>query len=351
MIARSPLELSPQAVRRRRSFTLVELMITISIMAILASATLFALYGVQQDAREARTRSQIARLHELIVTRWDSYQGRAIPVQIPAGTSPRVAALTRLEALRELMRMELPDRKSDVVDAASVLSRTNPSPPPPNLPLAVSLWRAYQRQAIAQLRAQISPAPLPNPWHQNWTEEHQGSECLYLIVSTIHDGDNNGLDFFRPAEIGDTDGDGMKELLDGWGKPIEFLRWAPGFLAGSDIQVRDSDNAPDPFDPLKVDPRWTPTDGDPTNDPYALYPLIFSAGRDEVYDVAVDYDTDSSTSVFDPFRYSVGNLLASGSGPFRNDPYHTEPTSLGNGFGWPGPGAADNLTNHLLGAN
>ena len=34
-----------------------------------------------------------------------------------------------------------------------------------------------------------------------------------------------------PAEeIGDNDEDGMKEILDGRGRPIEILRWAPAFV-------------------------------------------------------------------------------------------------------------------------
>ena len=45
----------------------------------------------------------------------------------------------------------------------------------------------------------------------------------------MKDGDKNALDFFMPDEIGDMDEDGMKEILDGWGTPIEFLRWAPGY--------------------------------------------------------------------------------------------------------------------------
>src|SRR5438046_3713851 len=62
-----------------------------------------------------------------------------------------------------------------------------------------------------------------------WTEQNQGSECLYLILSTMRDGDKSALDYFDATEIGDTDNDGMKEILDGWGTPIEFIRWPAGY--------------------------------------------------------------------------------------------------------------------------
>tara|TARA_Y100001960_G_scaffold274709_1_gene303822 strand:- start:108 stop:668 length:561 start_codon:yes stop_codon:yes gene_type:complete len=110
-----------------------------------------------------------------------------------------------------------------------------------------------------------------------------------MILATIQDGDTNGLDFFREHEKGDIDGDGMPEILDGWGQPIDFIRWAPGFVgvAASTIQFGDRsleiDNDSgtgngDSFDPLKVDPRWRDTK--PLNDPFSLFPLVYSSGSD-----------------------------------------------------------------------
>ncbi len=87
----------------------------------------------------------------------------------------------------------------------------------------------------------------------------------------------------------------MPEILDPWGRPIYFLRWAPGYA--SDLQ-NPSRREPDPFDPLRVDPRWENNDGhrseDELDDPFALYPLIYSAGRDKQYGV-VRKDYDDST--------------------------------------------------------
>jgi hypothetical protein len=40
----------------------------------------------------------------------------------------------------------------------------------------------------------------------------------------------NGLDFLHENEIGDTDGDGMLEILDAWGTPLTYIRWPAGFV-------------------------------------------------------------------------------------------------------------------------
>jgi hypothetical protein len=217
-------------------------------------------------------------------------------------------------------------------------------------------------------------------WPTLWTQTSQGAECLYLIVSTMRDGDKSALDFFFPNEIGDVDGDGMNEILDGWGNPIEFLRWAPGYceqpgpdgkwgqpnwdddgdgmvdnvteagLGGAlsddilipTLQTRNPLKAPDTFDPLRV--GMLP--GGPI--PYALYPLIISAGRDREFDVLRD---NFGTAPF--LHYADPALLGS---TFHNAP---NPYSfVGDGttsylVGTPGDvdsngkeEYADNITNH-----
>jgi hypothetical protein len=364
-------------------------MVVVVIISIIATMTLFTLFGVMENAKEARTRSQIAKLHELIMTKWESYRTRAIPVVIPATALPRVAAQQRLAGMRELMRMELPERKTDLIDSAVILVK-----PGSSSPLQVSLWRTYRRKAGALVKAKHTTPTNPTPdWKlcDTWTPELQGAECLYLIVSVMRDGDSNGLDFFKESEIQDTDDDGIPEIVDGWGRPIEFLRWAPGFVAVrgndgawgvlnvdddgvngtddlgergwpnsddelvSDIHDRDASKSPDPFDPLKVDPRWGDNDPNnnpynPSNDPFALYPVIYSAGRDQLYGISTDYDTDPNTQPppcqnYDRFRYSTDSQ-------FPNDPYHV--FTLGGAqsmFGLPDKNGIDNITNHALGVN
>jgi hypothetical protein len=88
----------------------------------------------------------------------------------------------------------------------------------------------------------------------------------------------DALELFRADEIGDIDlgsdgkpGDGAFEFWDGWGRPIAFKRWAPGFLPPySLLQVADPTKAHDPMDPAGAD-----------RSAYALIPLVYSAGPDE----------------------------------------------------------------------
>lgn len=328
----------------RRGFTLVELLIVISILAILAGLTVAGMAAVVNSARAARTRAIIGKIDLLLDERWEGYRTRAVPHRIQAGTNPRFAAQQRLYALRALQRMELPDRRTDIVNYSTpspTLQVTGLLPPAVFASFTqVSLQRTYFRLALRATNGDLT----------TWTEEFEGSECLYLILSTMRDGDKSALDFFGPDEIGDTDGDGMREILDGWGRPIEFLRWAPGYtstaLGTGAVTTQTSDPnalAPDPFDPVKADPRWI----DPAFlvKPYLLKPLIVSAGPDGTYDI-VDVDLPSKLGLIYP-----------ATSPIPNDPYYDPGTGQqvgsigdangdGNDRGW-----ADNITNHDFDTN
>jgi len=284
----------------RRGVTLIELLFVMAILGILVAVSMAALTGATSQARVERTRAVVTRIDQLVTDKWESYKTRAVPLRVNMGTNPAVAGRARLYALRELQRCEMPDRKSDVLDNPAILK----------IP---ALQRNYRRRATA-----------------NWTNQYEGAECLYLIIAAVRDGEDSALSWFTPSEIGDVDGDGMQEILDAFGNPVEFLRWAPGYVAENGpvtAQTKDSKLAPDEFDPLHCDPRWQ--DSDTTFDPYSLRPLIFTAGPDKAYSInsgTVNYQ--STTPPNDPYIGWDGSAQMIG-------------ISLGTE-------SADNITNHDL---
>jgi prepilin-type N-terminal cleavage/methylation domain-containing protein len=357
------------------AFTLLELLIVILIISILASLALSALGGATEAAREQRTRAIINKLDQLVMEKYESYRTRAVPIKIPPNTAPRVAAQMRLFALRELMRLELPDRIYDLCNQAEANDLQSD-----DTLNAINDFKDALRASVSSIPAVARSykrhvARVMNP-ATGWTAENESSECLFLIISSMRDGDKNATDFFSSSEIADTDGDGVKEVLDAWGKPIAFLRWAPGYaeqpgadgawgIVGTDddsngvqddvseagwlssddvklltMQSRNAAKAPDPFDPLKVDPRWGST---AVTYPYALWPLIFSAGRDRSYDVNVGtviYATTTNVSSVpqvppnDPYYSSTPGGL-----PEIGQVGDTDSDGSTNGY-------ADNITNH-----
>ena len=122
----------------------------------------------------------------------------------------------------------------------------------------------------------------------------------------------------------------MPEILDAWGTPIEFLRWAPGLV--SPKQTRDR-SKPDPFDPHNVYAEQQGT--------FVLYPYIYSAGPDRIY--------DTRTGLSD-----VAAMLNYSETLPPNDPYYKteDGVQIGepNDFNEDGKlDNADNIHNHLIG--
>jgi prepilin-type N-terminal cleavage/methylation domain-containing protein len=295
---------------RRSAFTLVELLVVVLIITILATIVLGAMFNAGEAARAARTRAQVAKINDLLAPLWEGYRTRRVPVAIPNPNDRLQSAQLRLDGLRELMRLELPDRKSDVNDNPTYVSRP-----------ALSL--AYKARATAA---------------SGWTQQYQGAECLYMILSFIQDGDSNGLEFFKQTEIGDIDKDGMPEILDGWGRPIEFLRWPAGFtsdVSNSALQKPPPPSSPvagkeyaspDYFDPLAS--RGSPTTTPPT---YYIFPLVYSAGADGKYDITSDFSTSVQYSSTTP----------------KNNPYVAS-GALKIGTPQGSNGHLDNIHNHLI---
>jgi prepilin-type N-terminal cleavage/methylation domain-containing protein len=276
----------------RRGLTLVELLITILIISILAGLILGVAALAGETAREAHSRHVVTRLHNLLAAHHNTYKTRRVRLRskveqainnmsATSAQKGRALAQARLYALREMMLIEMPDRWSDVV----LNSVGSTAFVPVYLNDRTDLSNVYLRRYNNLLVRTNAITGATNTIAE--IRENQGAECLYLVI-TLATGDGEARSLFGESTIGDTDGDGAPEFLDGWGHPIEFLRWAPGFdsliqinantLSGNPPEnVRDNEpweaaarGDHDPFDIFRVDPAA-----------FRLVPLVYSAGRDE----------------------------------------------------------------------
>ncbi len=343
----------------RRGFTLVELLVTVTVIGIIVAMAMGALMTAQETAREQRTRAVISKLHTQLMSRWETYQTRRLPMPQFSGQAPGQYAIERLKAQRELMRLELPERWSDVTD-----------PNNPGDPVIISTLTEMPALSEAYLRRYNSNTLNGQPIQPS--VEFEDAECLYMIVSMGSDDSMSGPRI-NPSDIADTDQDGMPEFVDGWRRPIRFLRWAPGFLPGppynwqsspqglppgmtgtgdaalTDLQTGNWVDDHDPFDPMRLDsPGSTVLPAVLANDPwrgYRLMPLIFSAGSDGIQGIAravqnVTFDYSATTPLAnDPYSKSADNSTALTR--MMGSPYDEE----GNDGNYE---HLDNITNHAL---
>lgn len=364
---------APQPVPR--AFTLVELLVTIAIIAILAAALLGASGAAFESARRSRTKTLITKLDALLMEKYQSFTTRRVdinPVHVQqientlanmvsgGAISHRQSTLMkgqmladlRLLAIRELMKLEMPDRWSDITGE---LSSSNP--PVPIVTNNPYPWVLADRPAVCKTygrRFLSVENKVANDSNVDTSAilSNQSAECLYLTIM-LACGDGESPDLFSEQDIADTDGDGAPEFIDGWGQPIQFVRWPSGYSL-SNIMSLDADTDHDPLDPFRRDaanvqrpslslyPALTRTHVDsilqrnsrnPPVSAFRLVPLIFSIGADGDSDVFVSI---ASTVELDP--YTDKYLLNSNATRMAivND-------GEGDGEGW-----IDNITNHNL---
>ena len=110
------------------AFTLVELLVTITILSIIAATVMFASFQATKAARRDATRAKVNAINALLMERYNSYGTRRVrlpriienavrnrvPNEITQIQAEKELHLRRLSALRELMKLEMPDRWSDV---------------------------------------------------------------------------------------------------------------------------------------------------------------------------------------------------------------------------------------------
>jgi hypothetical protein len=309
----------------RSAVTLIELLVVVGLIGFMAGMVMFALRGAQDDARVARTRGTITKLNEVVLQQWEEYRYRAVDMRMESiriqgfpdtpvtRVPPRVQAHLRTLALRDTMRMEMPDRVSDLLFAPTHYSM--PDPRSGGNVVFYLRQRAYPHKFGLIYRAlqgaianstwsgQFGLLPLPARGLEepetdltvqpralfagnlaNWEAAVQPSELLYLIVANSTYGGTSALENFRPSEIGDPDGDGLLEFIDAWGNAIQWIRWPAGYP--SDLNRYANTDA---LDPLRTDWRYSDPLWPEANKPQTIVPLVVSPGVDGQHGVTFGF--------------------------------------------------------------
>ncbi|MEZ6070134.1 MAG: type II secretion system protein [Pirellulales bacterium] len=341
------------SLRRADGFTLIELMVSIAVIGIIAAFLAGAVFAAQEAGRKADTEALIAKLHSQMAMRWEDYATRRVGISptfqqnvfssFGAGAAQQagVLAAMRVLAIQEMMRFELPDQYIDIVNPMQ------PDQPPATTALRAvpSLNSAYRRRISRQVVEADGIS-----WtdaYQKIAAANQSSECLYLIMTTGMIDETSGGEYFTDSDVGDTDDDGMLEFVDGWGRPIEWIRWPTAFV--SDLQPDPSGGnlAPDPFNPTHVDEQTLTSNGARPNGAvfgYRLTPLIVSLGRDGYEGIHfVWYDPKSpNAEILAKANDPYGVINDADYGDIQRGQVRPDPEQQDRSY-------EDNVHNHLVG--
>ena len=330
---------------RRPGLTLVELLVSISLITVVSSMFLVAYRAAATEASNMRTQSTIRKISEVLVSRMQEYENYpiqfarspnnffAIPVPgnaVPALSStadeyePKGILLERLRVmlLREMIAQEMPDYYQDIKISAPIVKNywTGLVAVGPNAnagPQAIVVTASESPRA-ARLKARLNQAnpnwaskiellyqapPDPNSKSELERElTRSNAEFLYLIVEDSILNGSPAIELFGKSEIGDTDGDGLLEFLDSFRQPICWVRWPTGFPETTRFHPDLLDPSfnrdgfanyafSDPLDPRKADPGYRiKSQSTKVYKPSAMaFPLVISSGPDQDADGAYGF--------------------------------------------------------------
>ncbi len=303
-----------QKSKERTGFTLVELLIAIAVIGIMASMVVYTLAGAQADAKRSKTVATITKINAVILQKFEEFRYRSVKLTIPqrltqrnfgmTGTppsppllSPKNAAKIRTFLLKDIMRMELPDRMTDLTYSPGNIAVVLETGAVENLndfggrycPRDYNVLRSHFNLAYmpelysSTILAAEDTTPLSTS-RDTWTEDYAAEECLYAIVAHSMVAGGSALENFHASEIGDVDGDTYPEFIDAWGNPIGWLRWPAAYPSELNVSYKGTlpsipntalPPSPDAFDPYKTSAEWANT-----QKPWTLIPLIVSGGPD-----------------------------------------------------------------------
>jgi len=253
---------SPRRRSIRSAFTLIELLLVISIIGVLASLSVGVIRSAQTDAQVAASRSRVTLIESAMEVQLEDFEVRRSPVafgvisgltglvpnNVWENSSPgddnfllHAKNLKRM-IVADLIRSEFPSGRLGQPEGLGVF---------PSFVMRSYLIETlgFNANSIDVVFREIQPANVSRwldfgdeqtfdgatflPEELGDLEEDDleqlfadrfadSSEVLYQILSELEFEGTNVIDSLGSAAIGDTDGDGFPEVVDGFGEPLAF---------------------------------------------------------------------------------------------------------------------------------
>ena len=225
--------LSQPQLRGRSGFTLIEILIVLTIVSIMAAALGATITNMLTSAREAQTTATLRKIDGLINERQQglqrAFEGRDFIRYVdstherliagdPTNGIPQLYGLSQkaveAAARKDFSRTFFPQRFVEMLDVRSASGLGADG-----IPDRIQFDEAYGTSVT------WTGSPIQTPVNHDPITE--SSELLYFALTRMEVFGTPliSVDAFSTREVADTDKDGLPEFIDGWGNPLRFYRW------------------------------------------------------------------------------------------------------------------------------
>jgi len=182
---------------RRQGFTMVELLVVIGLILFLMSISIVALNSALGLARQRATQATILKVHGLMQQRVDAFN-RAMD---RTNLEPNIAKIVK--------DLGVTTRRSQDEKVYQILARKQ-------------VFQTRFPQNFSEHNVTLS-----QPYAAKHRRDTESAALLYWLLTSSEVFGIAPVDEseFSSNEVRDTDGDGLLEFVDGWGRPLRFYRW------------------------------------------------------------------------------------------------------------------------------
>ena len=220
----------------RNGFTLVELLFVIAIIAVLGAMAAGILGKAQNDAKISATRARITQIEAIMQTVIEDFEVRRLPVRnselaSQSGVTTRAEVNNlRRRLVAAMLLAEFPGPQVDSVTGEFVSrpSVTGKLAPADAVVLGSNfgnfrsyLADNYDAAFISFLEGRVLTSEMAY-WQSSASSVDQPGEYLYRILERINVDGNSALESLGPNVIGDTDEDGVPEIVDAFGDSMQL---------------------------------------------------------------------------------------------------------------------------------
>ena len=201
----------------RRGFTMIELLIVIGLIVFLMTLSIGVLRNALGSAKERATLATITKINGLVQQRVDAFSRAMERSNLEPGIQQMLAKMNPSNRNNKAMR-----RANEVMVKKDYFRFRFPQ-------------NFEEKNLLVSPPSGVTITAAMMAKHKATT---QSAALLYWLLtqSEVYGVAPVDESAFGSAEIKDTDGDGLLEFVDGWGRPLQFYRWPTRlFRCGEDL--------------------------------------------------------------------------------------------------------------------